>query len=43
MAFDGTNRVILRSGRNYPSPSGIALYNDKMYWIDTSFNRVSLR
>jgi len=40
MAWDGASRVIIRSGRNYPSPFGVALYGDYMYWIDYSLKSV---
>nr|XP_039251753.1 low-density lipoprotein receptor-related protein 2-like [Styela clava] len=40
MEWDGTNVVIIRSGRNIPSPFGIGLYKDKMYWVDRSYKKI---
>uniref|UniRef100_H2YAY1 EGF-like domain-containing protein n=1 Tax=Ciona savignyi TaxID=51511 RepID=H2YAY1_CIOSA len=37
MSWDGSNRVTIRSGRNYPSPRGVAVYQDYIYWVDPTW------
>uniref|UniRef100_H2YAY4 EGF-like domain-containing protein n=1 Tax=Ciona savignyi TaxID=51511 RepID=H2YAY4_CIOSA len=40
MSWDGSNRVTIRSGRNYPSPRGVAVYQDYIYWVDPTWKSV---
>ncbi|CAK8674679.1 unnamed protein product [Clavelina lepadiformis] len=38
MSWDGSSRVIIRQGRNYPAPLGVAVYKDYIFWVDSKRN-----
>ena len=42
MDYDGSNRVILLDRTHLENPHGVAMFQDQLFWIDTSSNGGSL-